>query len=175
MLIRRVCSGLVAACALLAALLAHVAPASAQGTPEERRACGPDAMRLCREFVPNFAAVDACLNRRQAELSEACRAIVVSPATEPTRTSQRQATPQRKVKAKEKSKKVERVGKPGKARLIAHEKTHGKKAKHADRAKHDHGHRAGHERARTMKHAHDKASHGPKRQSSRTGKKSRTQ
>jgi len=166
---RRTCLGFVAVCALTAAF-ANVTSAAAQGTPEERRACGPDATRLCREFIPNMQAVEACLIRRQAELSEACRAVVVGPAVQPTQTVKREAAAPRKVKAKKKSREAERADEPSKRRSAVHEKRE-KKAKHADR-KRGHGSKVAHERDRMMKHAHDKGRH--KSKSSRTGKKSRS-
>ena len=50
-----------------------VVSASAQGTPEQRRACTPDVYRLCAGEIPNVRAITACLRRRKASLSEACR------------------------------------------------------------------------------------------------------
>jgi hypothetical protein len=50
-----------------------VVSASAQGTPEQRRACTPDVYRLCAGEIPNVRAITACLRRQKASLSEACR------------------------------------------------------------------------------------------------------
>lgn len=50
------------------------ASAHAAGTPEQRRACRGDAMRLCREFVPRVSAVTRCMEKNIARLSPACRA-----------------------------------------------------------------------------------------------------
>jgi hypothetical protein len=50
--------------------------ASAQGTEEERRACTPDAMRLCREYIPNIDRIVACMVARREELSPACQAFI---------------------------------------------------------------------------------------------------
>ena len=50
-------------------------PASAQGTPEQRKACRPDVYRLCPGEIPNVRAITACLRRQKANLSEACRAF----------------------------------------------------------------------------------------------------
>ena len=55
------------------ALLLAPAPAAAQGTPEQRAACEPDAMRLCGEFVPDVERIKACMYRKRAQLSPACR------------------------------------------------------------------------------------------------------
>ncbi len=46
-----------------------------QGTPEERAACTPDAFRLCSAYIPDAAAVEACLRLRKPNLSGACRAV----------------------------------------------------------------------------------------------------
>jgi hypothetical protein len=45
----------------------------AEGSAEARQACTPDAMRLCSEFIPNVAKVKACMLRKRAQLSLACR------------------------------------------------------------------------------------------------------
>jgi hypothetical protein len=67
----------------LAAVLAGTMPAFAQGTEEERRACTPDAMRLCREYIPNIDRIVACMVARRDELSPACQAFIKpdTPAT----------------------------------------------------------------------------------------------
>jgi hypothetical protein len=44
-------------------------------TPEQKRACTPDVYRLCAGEIPNARAITACLRRRKANLSEACRAV----------------------------------------------------------------------------------------------------
>ena len=41
-------------------------------TPEQQQACTPDAMNLCGEFVPNVAALTACMIRKKAQLSPQC-------------------------------------------------------------------------------------------------------
>ena len=48
---------------------------SAQGTPEQRRACTPDVYRLCAGEIPNVRAITACLRRNRSSLSEACRTV----------------------------------------------------------------------------------------------------
>jgi hypothetical protein len=57
----------------LSLFAAAAASASAQGTPEQRRACTPDVYRLCAGEIPNVRAITACLRRQKASLSEACR------------------------------------------------------------------------------------------------------
>jgi len=47
--------------------------AGAQGTPEARQACAPDAMRLCSEFIPDVPKITACMKKKHRELSEECR------------------------------------------------------------------------------------------------------
>lgn len=54
--------------ALLAASSAHAA-----GTPEQRKACRKDAMRLCREFVPDVRRITACMEANRTRLSPLCR------------------------------------------------------------------------------------------------------
>jgi len=46
----------------------------AAGTPEQRRACRGDAMRLCREFVPRVSAVTRCMEKNISRLSPLGRA-----------------------------------------------------------------------------------------------------
>ena len=55
--------------------LVAAAPAAAQGTPEQRRACTPDVYRLCAGEIPNARAITACLRRQKGSLSPACAAV----------------------------------------------------------------------------------------------------
>ncbi|ETR76614.1 hypothetical protein X566_02425 [Afipia sp. P52-10] len=57
------------ACVLAGSSLAHAA-----GTLEQRRACRADAMRFCRQFVPNVPKITACMEQNIKKLSPACRA-----------------------------------------------------------------------------------------------------
>jgi hypothetical protein len=60
---------------LLAALIAGMSfSADAAGTPEQRRACRADAMKFCREFVPNVHKITSCMERNVRRLTPACRA-----------------------------------------------------------------------------------------------------
>lgn len=63
--------------AALGLLLVVVAggTATAQGTPEQRKACTPDVYRLCAGEIPNVRAITACLRRQRSSLSPACAAI----------------------------------------------------------------------------------------------------
>ena len=67
------------ALAALALALGFASPAAAQGTPQQQQACQPDAFRLCGEFVPDVAKIQACMSRKRAQLSPACRAAIVVP------------------------------------------------------------------------------------------------
>jgi hypothetical protein len=62
------------ACAATLASAFTITPAAAQGTPEQQRACQPDAMRLCSEFVPDVDRITACMIKQRIRLSPACRA-----------------------------------------------------------------------------------------------------
>jgi hypothetical protein len=44
-----------------------------QGTPEQRQACAPDAMRLCSDFIPDVPKITKCMKEKRDQLSEACR------------------------------------------------------------------------------------------------------
>jgi hypothetical protein len=59
----------------IATLLVSFAEAQQLATPEQKRACTPDVYRLCPGEIPNPAAITACLRRKRASLSEACRAV----------------------------------------------------------------------------------------------------
>jgi hypothetical protein len=72
-----------AAAHLMLGLCVAGLPATAQSI-EERRACAPDVMRLCREFLPNKELIDKCLMEKKTELSSACRTVVFGPETNVT-------------------------------------------------------------------------------------------
>lgn len=57
-------------------LLIGLHAAAAQGTPEERQACTPDAMRLCSEFVPDVPKITKCMTAKHAQLSKECRLAI---------------------------------------------------------------------------------------------------
>jgi len=54
-------------------LLVGLASATAQGTPEQRQACAPDAMRLCSEFTSDVSQTTKCMMAKRGQLSAACR------------------------------------------------------------------------------------------------------
>jgi hypothetical protein len=62
----------------LVLLAATAAPALSlsQGTAEQRVACMPNVLRLCRAFIPDADKITACLRERSSELSDACRAAI---------------------------------------------------------------------------------------------------
>ena len=47
--------------------------AAAQGSPEARQACTPDAMRLCSEFTSDVSQTTKCMMAKRGQLSAACR------------------------------------------------------------------------------------------------------
>ena len=68
------------AAAALALMAISALPALAQSqnydsisSPEQRRACTPDVYRLCAGEIPSVAKITACLRRKKASLSDACR------------------------------------------------------------------------------------------------------
>jgi hypothetical protein len=75
---------------LAMALAAGVTPASAQGTPEQRAACEPDATRLCSEFIPDERTTASCLRRNLRRLSPACRSVMAKAKAPKRRIRRRQ-------------------------------------------------------------------------------------
>jgi hypothetical protein len=73
-------AGMIAALGLAWAASFIPAPAAAQGTPEQRQACQPDAMRLCSEFIPDVDRITACMVKNRIRLSPACHAVFTTPA-----------------------------------------------------------------------------------------------
>jgi hypothetical protein len=60
---------------LLLALISIGFARAELATPDQRRACTPDVYRLCAGEIPDVRAITACLRRRKANLSDACRAV----------------------------------------------------------------------------------------------------
>lgn len=50
-----------------------LAGAAGAQAPDVQQACTPDAMRLCGQFIPDRAKVEACMKVHHREWSEACR------------------------------------------------------------------------------------------------------
>jgi hypothetical protein len=73
-IMRFVCGrGLPAALVLIGISAAGIGVAAAQGSPETRQACTPDAMRLCSEFIPDVPKITRCMIAKHAQLSRPCR------------------------------------------------------------------------------------------------------
>ena len=47
-------------------------------TASAKAACMPDAMRLCRDAVPNVQSVLACFSRNRGKISGRCNAVLAS-------------------------------------------------------------------------------------------------
>jgi len=81
MAVTRKTTTLLKSIAVLSALVASTVttlaadPYSSVATAEQRRACTPDVYRLCAAEIPSVAGITACLRRKKASLSEACRAV----------------------------------------------------------------------------------------------------
>lgn len=76
---------IVAACLTLAACLTVGAPAVALAgdqairvSASDKAACMPDALRYCRDAVPNVHNVLACFSRNRSKLSGRCNAVLAS-------------------------------------------------------------------------------------------------
>jgi hypothetical protein len=46
------------------------------GTPAEQAACSPDAVRYCRDVLPETFRVLACLQNHREKLKKACRDVL---------------------------------------------------------------------------------------------------
>ncbi len=57
--------------------------AFAQGTPQQREACTPDAFRLCTAYMPDPGRVEACLRASGPRLSPHCYAVFFPPQEAP--------------------------------------------------------------------------------------------
>ena len=66
--------------AVLAAFALSAGAAQAQGTPEQRAACTPDAIRLCQDTIPDVDRTTACMSAHRSELSARCQAVFDAPA-----------------------------------------------------------------------------------------------
>ena len=67
------------ASAAVAISLTSFAAHAVEATAEQRRACTPDAFRLCSSQIPNVEAVTACMIANKSKLSPACKAVFVTP------------------------------------------------------------------------------------------------
>jgi hypothetical protein len=57
---------------------AGIGGAAAQGSPEARQACTPDAMRLCSDFIPDVPKITKCMIAKRAQLSKECRVAMAN-------------------------------------------------------------------------------------------------
>ena len=73
-IMHRVCGPALPAALLLIGMSAMgITDAAAQGSPEARQACTPDAMRLCSEFTSDVSQTTKCMMAKRGQLSVACR------------------------------------------------------------------------------------------------------
>lgn len=49
---------------------------SMQGTPEDQKACSPDAVKFCKEMIPDTFRVLSCLQNNRSKISTACQATL---------------------------------------------------------------------------------------------------
>jgi hypothetical protein len=47
-----------------------------RGTPEDQRACRPDALRLCKDLMGNDDAVLRCFQANRPQLTPPCAAVL---------------------------------------------------------------------------------------------------
>jgi len=74
---QRVCGSALFAVLLLIGMSAvGIRDAAAQGGPEARQACTPDAMRLCSEFTSDVSQTTKCMMAKRAQWSPECRAAM---------------------------------------------------------------------------------------------------
>ena len=69
---------LAAACLLVSATVASAADEQIKVTAHAKAACMPDAMRLCRDAVPNVRNVLMCFGLHREEISNRCRVVLAS-------------------------------------------------------------------------------------------------
>jgi hypothetical protein len=73
------CRLLVAVCLLAAATAASSAEEpTIKVTAHAKAACMPDAMRLCRDAVPNVHNVLLCFGQHRDQISNRCRVVLAS-------------------------------------------------------------------------------------------------
>ena len=74
--LHRVCGPTVPAALLLIGIGAvGMTGSAAQGTPEARQACTPDAMRLC-DFLSDVSQTTKCMLAKRAQWNPQCRAAM---------------------------------------------------------------------------------------------------
>jgi hypothetical protein len=73
--VRRLAIGAVLLGAALSMVMSVALSQELEGTPEQREACTPDAMKLCSDFIPDPDRVKGCLMQHVAALSLPCRGV----------------------------------------------------------------------------------------------------
>jgi hypothetical protein len=46
---------------------------SMQGTPEDQKACAPDAVKFCKDMIPDTFRVLSCLQNNRQKISASCQ------------------------------------------------------------------------------------------------------
>jgi hypothetical protein len=73
------CRLLVAVCLIAGATVAAAAEEQPiRVTAHAKAACMPDAMRLCRDAVPNVQNVLLCFGQHREQISNRCRVVLAS-------------------------------------------------------------------------------------------------
>jgi hypothetical protein len=67
----------VAAFLIFFAHQADNARAQEQVLAETRQACAPEAIRLCRDFIPDVQKITACMEAKYAEINQDCRLAMI--------------------------------------------------------------------------------------------------
>ena len=60
--------------------LTSFAAHAVEATAEQRRACTPDAFRLCSSHIPNIEAITSCMRANKSKLSPECKLVFDKPA-----------------------------------------------------------------------------------------------
>jgi hypothetical protein len=60
--------------------LTSFAAHAVEATAEQRRACTPDAFRLCSAHIPNVEAITACMRTNKSKLSPECKLVFDKPS-----------------------------------------------------------------------------------------------
>ncbi len=76
--------------ASVAISLTSFAAHAVEATAEQRRACTPDAFRLCSSHIPNIEAITTCMRTNKSQLSPACKLVFDKPAKATTVASRDQ-------------------------------------------------------------------------------------
>jgi hypothetical protein len=75
------------------ALSSYATASLALGTAEQRVACTPDVFRLCRSEIPNVGLIISCMKAKKTSLSQACRSVFATPASNKTASSDQRTGP----------------------------------------------------------------------------------